>query len=374
MCAPRARLLAGLLVCLAPASALAQTLDPLFAAVRWAPRPPGSRPSGMGGAFAAVADGGKATYYNPAGLAQIPLKELELSSGDQWISGGAKLGVFRVVAYGTRSPREALSLNASVPGSLETRFSEFGFGIGVAPVHRLKLGVSAGWDGLEIAGRRTALAPDGRETLLAEVSGEDRQVRVTAGALLTLFSTATRGLPSVRLGLAYQRGFDWRAQMSETGPAGMAQRTIDLRRPSVLTAGLAWYGTDQWSVFAQGDVIRYGEVMGALRRNVGGAARNFDIPDVIEPRVASEMAIPLSCGCGTLKVRGGLQYLSPGTLVYTGADPVLQDTFGVRSWRGVASLGASFFAEYFGKALRFDIDSKDLFQGPQLSFGVVLRF
>jgi hypothetical protein len=114
--------------------------------------------------------------------------------------------------------------------------------------------------------------------------------------------------------------------------------------------------------------------MGALRRNVGAAARNFDIPDVIEPRVGSEMAIPLTCGCGTLKVRGGVQYLSPGTLVYTATDPVLQDIFGVRSWRAVASLGGSFFAEYFGRALRFDVDSKDVFRGPELSFGVVLRF
>jgi len=370
----RARVAFTLLGCLASAPAFGQTLDPLFAGVRWAPRAPGSRPAGMGGAFAAVADGGKAAYFNPAGLAQIPLKELELSSGDPWLSGGVKLGVLRVAAYATRSPREAQSLPASVPGSFEMKFSEYGFGVGVAPIHRLKLGVSAGWSGVEIAGRRTALAPNGQETLLAEVSGEDRQLRLTAGALLTLFSTATRGLPSVRLGLGYQRGFDWRAQMSESGPAGLVRRGIDVRRPSVLTAGLAWYGTDQWSFFAQGDVIRYGEVMGALRRNVGSAARNFDIPDVIEPRVGSEMAVALSCGCGTLKLRGGVQYLSPGTLVYTGADPVLQDTFGLHSWRAVASLGASFFAEYFGKALRFDVDSKDVFQGPAMSFGVVLRF
>jgi hypothetical protein len=255
-------------------------------------------------------------------------------------------------------------------GALDRKFSEVGVSVAAAPVHRLKLGVAAAWSGLEIAGRRVAVAPNGREATL-ELSGDDTQVRVTAGALLTLFSTATRGLPSVRLGLSYQRGFDWNVQLAEPGSA---RRSIAVRRPSVLTAALAWYGTDQWSFFAQGDVVRYGEIMGALRRNVGGAARNFDMPDVIEPRAGSEMAIPLSCGCGTLKVRGGLHYRSPGTIVYTGIDPALQDTFGVQSWRLVASVGASFFGEYFGKAVRFDVDSRDLVEGPEMSFGMVLRF
>ncbi len=40
----------------------------------------------MGGAFVAVADGGKAAYFNPAGLALLPLTELEASSADPWLS------------------------------------------------------------------------------------------------------------------------------------------------------------------------------------------------------------------------------------------------------------------------------------------------
>lgn len=147
-----------------------------------------------------------------------------------------------------------------------------------------------------------------------------------------------------------------------------------MRRPSVLTAGLAWYGSDRWSFYAQGDVIRYGEVLTTLRRNAGSAARDFDINDAIEPRAGSEFAFPLSCGCGTVKLRAGLQYLSPGTLVYSGSDAVLEQAFGTRPWRAVASFGASFFAEYFGRALRLDLDSKDLFDGPALSFGIVWRF
>jgi hypothetical protein len=182
-------------------------------------------------------------------------------------------------------------------------------------------------------------------------------------------------LPSLRLGLTYQPGFDWSAEMAEAGVAAGARRTIDVRRPSLITAGLAFYGSDQWSFFAQGDVVRYGEVLGSLRRNVGSAAaRGFDINDAIEPRVGSEMAVPLSCGCGTVKLRAGLHYRSPGTLVYAGSDAALEQAFGVRSWRAVASVGASFFAEHFGRALRLDLDSKDVFEGPALSFGIVWRF
>jgi hypothetical protein len=38
------------------------------------------------------------------------------------------------------------------------------------------------------------------------------------------------------------------------------------------------------------------------------------------------------------------------------------------------SVGGSFLAEYFGNAVRLDLDSKDLFDGPALSFGIVWRF
>lgn len=367
MFAARIRVLFSFVLLAIPASAPAQTADPLFAGLRWAPQPPGSRPAGIGGAFAAVADGGKAAYFNPAGLAQLPLKEFELSFADPWLSLGARLGVLRFAAYGTKAAPDAR-------GSLDTSFSEVGFGIGVAPMHNVKLGVAGAWSRFELEGQRTVTGAGGQQTLLAGVRGDNGRFRVTAGALVTLFASEIRGLPMMRLGVSYQPGFDWSAEMMEASAAGPVRRTIDVRRPSVLTAGLAWYGSDRWSFFAQGDVIRYGEVLGSLRRNVGSAARDFDMNDAIEPRGGSEFAFPLSCGCGTVKLRAGLQYLSPGTLVYSGTDPVLEQAFGVRSWRAVASLGASFFAEYFGRALRLDLDSKDLLEGPALSFGLVWRF
>src|SRR5262245_2637646 len=184
MTAARAAVLIFLLGCSAARPVLAQTLDPIFAGVRWAPRTPGSRPAGLGGAFAVVADGGKAAYFNPAGLAQLPLKEFEISSGDPWLSLGGKLGPVRLGAYATRFEEAEAER-----GGLARRFSEVGVSVAAAPLHRLKLGVAAAWSGLEVAGSRAAVAPSGQETTLVELSGDDTQVRVTAGALLTLFST-----------------------------------------------------------------------------------------------------------------------------------------------------------------------------------------
>jgi hypothetical protein len=75
-----------------------------------------------------------------------------------------------------------------------------------------------------------------------------------------------------------------------------------------------------------------------------------------------------------VKLRAGLHYESPGTLRFEGADPVLRDAFRVRSWRTTVTLGGSFFAEHFNNALRIDVDSLDLLDGPALSAGVVWRF
>jgi hypothetical protein len=75
-----------------------------------------------------------------------------------------------------------------------------------------------------------------------------------------------------------------------------------------------------------------------------------------------------------VRLRGGLSYRSPGTLGYSGPDPAAAQAFAPGSWRTVATLGASFFAEHMGQALRFDVDSRDVVNGPDLSFGIVWRF
>jgi hypothetical protein len=75
-----------------------------------------------------------------------------------------------------------------------------------------------------------------------------------------------------------------------------------------------------------------------------------------------------------MKARAGLHYRSPGTLQYDGGDPATAAAFAPGKWRTVASLGVSFLTEHFGNALRLDLDSKDLFEGPEISFGIAWRF
>jgi hypothetical protein len=126
-------------------------------------------------------------------------------------------------------------------------------------------------------------------------------------------------------------------------------------------------------VTGQGDVIRYSEVRDTLARNSPGE-EGFRLPNVIEPRLGTEFAAPLSCGCGIVRVRAGVHYQSPGMLGYDGLDPARRLAFADGSWRTVATLGASFVSEYSGNGLRLDVDSRDVFEGPELSVGVAWRF
>jgi hypothetical protein len=203
------------------------------------------------------------------------------------------------------------------------------------------------------------------------LSGDDTQVRFTAGALLELIYGPRRSYPALRLGLSYQPGFDWSLPVEGSAAPGAP---VDVRRPTVVAAGLAFRPSDRWSVSFQGDLIRYREVIETLRRNSGVASEDFGLPDVVEPRLGVEFFAPLWCGCGTVRIRGGLHFRSSGALRYGGADPALAQAFSVDEWETILTAGGSFFAEYFGHALRLDVDVRDLLHGPGLSVGLVVRF
>jgi hypothetical protein len=94
----------------------------------------------------------------------------------------------------------------------------------------------------------------------------------------------------------------------------------------------------------------------------------------VEPRLGLEFSAPFWCGCGVGKLRAGVHYRSSGILRYDGDDPALIRAFDQDHWETVFTTGASIFAEYFGYALRFDIDAKNVFHGPDISFGIVVRF
>lgn len=322
----------------------------------------------MGGAFVAIADDARAAVANPAGLTHIPVVEFTASSGRPWAAAAAARRRFHVAAYYTKAEVDPLEPRADGPQlALQPSLWEAGVAAGVRPFRHLRLGVGVAYTHLR-------LEEEGRSPITGAhpvdglVGREDGVTRVSFGALVDLMP-APASSSDLKLGLTVQPGVTWKVDRSGS------VRPLEIRRPALGSLGLAWRANNSWSFSAQGDYVRFNEVVDALRRNVGElAGRDFNLPNVVEPRVGAEFAAPLRCGCGTVKLRGGVHYQSPGTLRYGGADPTLLGAFPVRSWRAMVTLGGSFFAEHFGNALRLDVDSRDLLDGPAMSFGVVWRF
>jgi hypothetical protein len=371
----RTKARAVLLFALCATPLAAQTNDPLFAGWRFTPPSVGSRPAGLGGAFVAIADSVKAAIANPAGLTLIPITEIGVSSGEPWAAVGVGRPRVRIAGYASRTQEATVQLQDVAPGrvgALGSSVSEAGLALGLSLHPRLKIGGSIASSRLSLDGERRVPGSEGTELTAASVSTRDTHVRASAGLLLVLVGTKASALPSLRFGLSWQPGFDWSAQMTDEGAS--APRAIAFRRPTLVSGGLAWRASDRWSLGAQGDIILYSEVLSSLERNIGEAALDFTLPSTIEPRFGAEYATPLGCGCGVVRLRGGLHYRSPGTLHYIGPDPILRRTFTQESWRTVAALGASFFTEHMGHAVSLDVDARDVFEGPDLSFGIVWRF
>jgi hypothetical protein len=348
----------ALLCVTAASSAGAQTSDPLFAGWSFAPETVGSRPAGLGGAFVAIADDAKAAYVNPAGLTLVPLTEVSLSSGERWASAATSLRPVHFAGYLTRHEQGSAALDSSA--------WEGGISAAIRPRRRLSLGAGVAWSRLSVDTTESTAA-SGRVA-----TGEDTHVRYTVGLLMDMIDTSRRALPALRLGISFQPGFDWSIPVARS--PGASPVPVDVRRPSLVSAGLAWRPSDRWTIAVQGDLVRYQEVVDTLRRNDAAGALGFEVPNAVEPRAGVEFGAPLWCGCGTVKIRGGIHYRSPGTLQYRGADDAVARAFNQRDWETVATLGGSLFSEYFGHALRLDLDAKDVIHGPELSFGLVFRF
>jgi hypothetical protein len=355
------------------ACAPAQTTDPVLAGWSFTPPATGSRPAGLGGAFVGVADSVRAAVANPAGLTLIPITEVSGAVGEPFFGTGVGLGRFRLSGYIARADEAAVTLADLPPGSagsLESSVLESGIAAAIELHPRLRVGGSLAWTRLRMDGERTVSGSGGAPVPAASVHSDDSQLHPTAGLMLILVGANQRALPSLRLGVSYQPGFDWNARTTDAS----VPSDVEIRRPSLVSIGLAWRASDRWRFAAQGDVIRLGEVISTLRRNVGDAADGFFMSHVVEPRLGAEFTAPLWCGCGLAALRGGLHYRSPGTMRYEGPDPTAARAFSARSWRTIATLGASLSGEHFGHALRFDVDSRNVFDGPELSFAVSLRF
>jgi hypothetical protein len=351
-----------------PAAAAAQTTDAVFAGWRWAPPSVTSRPAGLGGAFVAISDGVNAIAVNPAGVALIPITEVHLASGP-WFAVGRHVQHFSLAAYATKSGHQDLEPeDTRVAGAtLDASIWDVGVALAAAPTARVRIGATGAWSRLRVDGTRAPSA--GGPTTL--VGGSSAHFKLTTGMLVTLVGDGSRSLPSLRLGVSYQPGYDWRVDVAE----GTAQaRSIAYRKPSVAALGFAWRPSDRWTFSAQTDLVRYREVVDALRRNVGERATGFRLSDAVEPRFGTEFGAPLWCGCGIVKFRGGVHYRSPGTLVYEGPDPIAAQAFRSRNWRTLVTGGVSLLSEHFGNALRLDLDSGDLVRRRDFSASIVWRF
>src|SRR5262245_33685488 len=263
------RLVSLALLCVASPLA-AQTSDPIFARWRWNPDSIGSRPAGVGGAFVAIADSVMAAYVNPAGLTLIPVRESSISSGGPWLGVASAARGFRLAGYlartrDTRAEWEGPAAASGVEsGFLDSSVWEAGLAVGVEPARRVRLGASLAWSRLDVDGQDLRSGtPDG-ERQATTLSGGTSEVRVTAGLLIDLVGSRRGSLPSLRMGIDYQPGFDWSANLRHgREPAG---GSVAVRRPSLVAVGLAYRPSDRWGFSAQGDFIRYYEVIAALRR------------------------------------------------------------------------------------------------------------
>ena len=211
-----------------PLTAAGQTDEPVFADWRANPLTIGSRPAGMGGAFVAVADDARAAFINPAGLTQIPITELSISSGRPWLGIASGRRRLRFAAYYTRAEQEQLPELAGAPRpALQPATWEAGVAAGFQPFRLVRLGIGVAYRSLEIEqeGAGTETHP--------LVGGSDSEVRVTLGALVDLIPARVVGSSPFKLGVSVQPGVSFRIPRP-------GQPEVEIRRPTVAAAGLSW--------------------------------------------------------------------------------------------------------------------------------------
>ena len=217
---------------------------------------------------------------------------------------------------------------------------------------------------LTLDGERRVPGPEGTETVAASVTARDMHLRASAGLLLVLVGANARALPSLRLGALVAARLRLVRRDDRRGPASGA-RPIAFRRPTLVSAGLAWRAARPLELRRAGRRrSSTARSWRRLERNIGEAALGFSSPSTWSRGSAASSRLRSWCGCGIVRLRGGLHYRSAGTLRLRGRGPDLRRTFAAGEWQTVATLGASFFAEHFGNALRLDIDSRDVFEGP----------
>jgi hypothetical protein len=350
----------------------------------------GARPSGLGGAFVAVADDARAAVVNPAGIALVPRLEVGLGVGERWGAVAAALRGETVPVSGLPAdtaaqarpcppgpqPRPwALAFFAqqglkhdsaldvvSGPGLVEEGLlsaerEQVGAAVARGLTHWLNLGLSVQWRHLRLQSANTQRDAAGTERRRITLDGDANKARAVAGALAT-FGPA-RSPTRFRIGVAYERDLSaWtigRREVDVTAGTVAPPANVRFEEPPLLSGGVAWRISDAWLVSGQLDYIWYSDVVGTLRHNEVAEADLFRLADAVEPRFGIEHTRASPIG-GYLKVRAGFRRETGGRLHYEGTDLARTQAFSdvPAAFRG--SAGVSLLAEFYERAARIDLD------------------
>lgn len=370
--------------------AAAQTGDIAFGGWSSRSRDIGGRPSGLGGAFVAVADDGRAAVTNPAGVALVPNVEAALGFGELWVSLATSLRGETVPVSGPPAdaqgqprpcptgpgPRpwtlaffgqQTLSRESRVevvagPGQLEDGVlsadrEQVGVTVARGLTQWLNVGLSVNWRHLRMDAATRLRTDDDVELSRVVVEGEANKARAVVGALATF--GPPRSPTSFRLGVAFERDLSaWnvgRREIDVTAGTAAEPATVRIEEPPLLSAGAAWRIDDSWLVTGQLDYIWYEDVLSTLRHNQVDEAGRFAIQDGFEPRFAVEHTRPSPIG-GYLKVRAGIRRETSGRLHYTGSDLARSQAFPDVGPAFRGSAGVSLLAEFYARAARIDLD------------------
>lgn len=350
----------------------------------------GARPAGLGGAFVAVADDGRASLLNPAGIALVPNVEVAAGVGERWASIALALrgqtrpvsgppadaaappipcppgpqprpwtvAFFAQQSLAHESRLEVVSGPGLVQeGTLSAQREQVGVTVARGLTHWLNLGLSLNWRHLRMEGATRLRDAADIERRRVTLEGDANKARAVVGLLAT-FGPA-RSPTAFRLGAAYERDLSaWnvgRREVDVTAGTVAAPATVRIEEPPMLSAGAAWRINDGWLVTGQLDYIWYEDVLGGLRHNRAEEPEAFRIADGFEPRLGVEHTRPSPIG-GYLKLRAGVRRETVGRLQYVGADLGRTQAFPDVGPAFRGSAGLSLLAEFYARAARLDFD------------------
>jgi long-chain fatty acid transport protein len=374
-------------------AASAQTNDAFFRSWRWTREEGSSRAAALGGAAIALADDSTAARANPAGLTSLSRIEIAVHvlrrgsattpAGDG-LAGGATLGSF---SFGAR-------LGTRVAGGLyaaDTRHARIAMeprplpdglmGDGSLEVHVREAGLAAAWQigGNFHAGARVSVGHASiKGEYHREAAGEPARLRVGTGGsdmrVTGALGVVWQPAESLRLAAVAETGNAWELERTAESPwlRGAVLdpgSTYRLRQPSVLGVGAAVRLSRKLVAFGQMDRVRYGEIQSTLIIRQGAHSRDdYQLLDAWEPRAGLEVSLPLTKV--SIQLRGGVERLAAGGLLYQGRDAAEQAAFPGSEARVAWTAGGALVTGSF----RLDTTLRGAGERPAFLAGITARF